>query len=71
MSNASILRMMNSLCWIFLHEHHVLLVHGGGFNWQEPDHFRIVYLPNMDDLKANDRKDAGVFSHLSAKISKQ
>ncbi|WP_280738990.1 MULTISPECIES: pyridoxal phosphate-dependent aminotransferase [unclassified Enterococcus] len=35
----------------FLHEHHVLLVHGGGFNWQAPDHFRIVYLPKMEDLK--------------------
>jgi len=35
----------------FLHQHHVLLVHGGGFNWQSPDHFRIVYLPNMDQLK--------------------
>lgn len=35
----------------FLHQHHVLLVHGGGFNWQAPDHFRIVYLPNMDKLK--------------------
>lgn len=36
----------------FLHEHHVLLVHGGGFNWQTPDHFRIVYLPNMDQLES-------------------
>lgn len=35
----------------FLHEHHILLVHGGGFNWPQPDHFRIVYLPKMDDLK--------------------
>ena len=35
----------------FLHEHHVLMVHGGGFNWLKPDHFRIVYLPNLDDLK--------------------
>ncbi|MCJ0587999.1 aminotransferase, partial [Enterococcus cecorum] len=35
----------------FLHEHHVLMVHGGGFNWMQPDHFRIVYLPNLDDLK--------------------
>ncbi len=35
----------------FLHQHHVLLVHGGGFNWHQPDHFRIVYLPNMEDLK--------------------
>ncbi|MEO2498918.1 pyridoxal phosphate-dependent aminotransferase, partial [Enterococcus faecalis] len=24
----------------FLHKHHILLVHGGGFNWQQPDHFR-------------------------------
>ena len=29
----------------FLREQHVLLVHGGGFHWNEPDHFRIVYLP--------------------------
>ncbi len=35
----------------FLHEKHVLLVHGGGFNWQQPDHFRVVYLPQMEDLK--------------------
>ena len=35
----------------FLHEHHILLVQGGGFNWHQPDHFRIVYLPKMDDLK--------------------
>lgn len=35
----------------FLREKHVLLVHGGGFNWQEPDHFRIVYLPEIKVLK--------------------
>ncbi|MGK0552921.1 hypothetical protein ACSFCD_12925, partial [Enterococcus faecalis] len=35
----------------FLHKHHILLVHGGGFNWTQPDHFRIVYLPKLDDLK--------------------
>ena len=35
----------------FLHDKHVLMVHGTGFNWAEPDHFRIVYLPNIDDLK--------------------
>ena len=35
----------------FLHEHQILMVHGGGFNWQQPDHFRIVYLPKLDDLK--------------------
>lgn len=40
----------------FLHEHHILLVHGGGFNWTQPDHFRIVYLPKMEDLKLTTEK---------------
>lgn len=35
----------------FLRSHKVLLVHGKGFNWNEPDHFRIVYLPTIEDLK--------------------
>lgn len=30
----------------FLREKQVLVVHGGGFNWKEPDHFRVVYLPH-------------------------
>ena len=34
-----------------LREKHVLIVQGTGFNWKEPDHFRIVYLPCIDDLK--------------------
>jgi alanine-synthesizing transaminase len=29
----------------------VLLVQGTGFNWKDPDHIRIVFLPNEDDLK--------------------
>jgi alanine-synthesizing transaminase len=29
----------------------VFLVQGTGFNWPEPDHFRVVFLPRMDDLK--------------------
>jgi alanine-synthesizing transaminase len=28
----------------------VLIVQGTGFNWPQPDHFRIVFLPNVDDL---------------------
>lgn len=40
----------------FLHKHHILLVHGGGFNWTQPDHFRIVYLPKMEDLKMTTEK---------------
>lgn len=35
----------------FLHEKQVLIVPGKGFNWQTPDHFRIVYLPNMLQLQ--------------------
>ena len=29
----------------------ILLVAGGGFHWEQPDHFRIVYLPSIDQLK--------------------
>ncbi|AKJ68267.1 aminotransferase [Pandoraea thiooxydans] len=32
-------------------EERVLLVQGSGFNWQQPDHFRVVFLPNEDDLR--------------------
>ena len=28
----------------------VLVVQGTGFNWKHPDHIRIVFLPNADDL---------------------
>jgi len=33
-----------------LTEQRVLLVQGTGFNWINPDHFRVVFLPNTDDL---------------------
>jgi alanine-synthesizing transaminase len=33
-----------------LREQRLLLVHGTGFNWKEPDHFRIVFLPDKDTL---------------------
>jgi alanine-synthesizing transaminase len=33
-----------------LEEEKVLLVQGTGFNWPRPDHARIVFLPNADDL---------------------
>lgn len=35
----------------FLKEKKVLIVHGGGFNWKQPDHFRIVYLPRIEILE--------------------
>lgn len=34
----------------FLREEKVLLVQGTGFNWPDPDHFRIVFLPRVEDL---------------------
>ncbi|MEX8498642.1 MAG: pyridoxal phosphate-dependent aminotransferase [Leptothrix ochracea] len=33
-----------------LAEEKVLIVQGTGFNWANPDHFRLVFLPNSDDL---------------------
>ena len=33
-----------------LAEQKVLIVQGTGFNWIAPDHFRVVFLPNVDDL---------------------
>ena len=35
----------------FLKEEKVLIVHGSGFNWAKPDHFRVVFLPHEDVLK--------------------
>lgn len=32
-------------------EEKVLVVQGSGFNWPHPDHLRIVFLPNTDDLE--------------------
>ena len=34
-----------------LRDKHILVTCGTGFNWKDPDHFRIVYLPNMEILK--------------------
>ncbi len=33
-----------------LHQKRILLTHGGGFNWHEPDHFRVVFLPRIETL---------------------
>ena len=40
----------------FLQKKRVLIVSGSGFNWKEPDHFRIVYLPCLEDLEKAARK---------------
>ncbi|PVY40172.1 pyridoxal phosphate-dependent aminotransferase [Pontibacter virosus] len=47
----------------FLQEQHVLLVQGSGFNWQQPDHFRIVYLPEQQELSQTMDKLALFLQH--------
>lgn len=33
-----------------LRDQRILLVQGTGFNWKEPDHFRIVFLPDKETI---------------------
>ncbi|WP_286165745.1 aminotransferase class I/II-fold pyridoxal phosphate-dependent enzyme [Olsenella uli] len=46
-----------------LHEKRILITRGGGFNWPEPDHFRIVYLPRMEVLREAMTDLADFFAH--------
>ena len=46
-----------------LREKKVLLIHGGGFNWQQPDHFRVVYLPRIEVLKKATDRMADFLNH--------
>lgn len=48
-----------------LKEKKILIVHGGGFNWKQPDHFRIVYLPRIEILKEATGKLADFLSSRS------
>jgi alanine-synthesizing transaminase len=45
----------------------VLLVQGTGFNWPEPDHFRIVFLPSVPDLKIAISRIGHFLSHYNQK----
>ncbi len=42
-----------------LRDKKILLTHGGGFHWEQPDHFRIVFLPEKNQLQkaADEIKD--------------
>ena len=53
-----------------LREKKVLLIHGGGFNWKQPDHFRVVYLPRIEVLKKATTGMAEFLSTYHQKISK-
>ena len=43
-----------------LHEKHIFIVPGSGFDWHEPDHFRIVMLPEPNEI-AQAIRDIGDF----------
>lgn len=45
-----------------LREKHILIIHGGGFNWKKPDHFRVVYLPRVEVLEQASKKIADFLS---------
>jgi len=38
------------LVYDLLRTEHILMIHGRGFNWPQPDHFRVVYLPLAEEL---------------------
>jgi len=44
----------------FLHEKHIFIVPGSGFDWPQPDHFRIVMLPEPTQM-AKAMQDLGDF----------
>lgn len=47
----------------FLREKRVLIVPGSGFNWKQPDHFRLVYLPRVEQLEEATDKLADFLAH--------
>ncbi|MFC5631683.1 MULTISPECIES: pyridoxal phosphate-dependent aminotransferase [Streptococcus] len=49
-------------CLQLLKQEKVMLVPGKGFNWKEPDHFRIVYLPRVEELATLQTKLTRVLS---------
>jgi alanine-synthesizing transaminase len=46
-----------------LKQEKVLIVQGTGFNWINPDHFRMVFLPNSDDLMDAMKRMERFFHH--------
>lgn len=52
-----------------LQETRVMLVQGTGFNWPQPDHFRIVFLPHEDDLREAINRMARFLDHYRKRHS--
>ena len=57
----------NQFALDFLREKRVLIVPGSGFNWKQPDHFRLVYLPQIDVLEEATGKLADFLSTYKQK----
>lgn len=51
----------------FLMDKKILLTHGGGFHWEKPDHFRVVYLPEINQLKTACEKLSDFLSYYKQK----
>ena len=49
-----------TFCMDLLHKKGIVLVPGSGFDWPQPDHFRVVMLPEAKDL-ARAMTDVGEF----------
>ena len=52
-----------------LKQQHILLVHGTGFNWHKPDHFRLVYLPHKQVLKEAITRMGDFFANYQQKLT--
>lgn len=50
-----------------LRDKKILVINGKGFNWHQPDHFRIVYLPRIEVLEEAMEKMADFFSYYKQK----
>lgn len=46
-----------------LEQQKILIVHGTAFNWPEPDHFRVVFLPRPEDLSEAMERMHQFFTH--------
>ena len=59
------------LAYDLLAEQKVLIVQGTGFNWFAPDHFRVVFLPNVDDLTDAMGRIAAFLEQLRSRHARQ
>jgi alanine-synthesizing transaminase len=47
----------------------ILITHGAGFHWGNPDHFRIVYLPDVSVLSSACSRLGRFFSNYQQKTA--